>query len=196
MYFDKKKQFRGDKWGSTFKHYLVLDDTNPKNKRDLIEGYSKDQGIPEPHSKTYLLNKIVRLCMNYLLDGRAICATIVQRPDKTYGWDHAHPILELYKHDYKILSHELIENESIRDLKDLYDHIREGKQISELPKLRSETQGKAYTRQLEAHLTAKTFKTKEELIIYCRDKKEEGYEYGLLTDFYRRYCDKWFSEDK
>ncbi|MDJ1502743.1 hypothetical protein [Xanthocytophaga agilis] len=193
MYFDRKKPYRGDKWGATFKHYLVLDDTNPKNKRDLIEGYSKDQGIPEPHDKVYLLNKIVRLCLSYLLDGRALCATIVQRPDKTYTWEHSHPILELYKTEYKILSQELVKNENVRDLNDLYEHIKQGKKISDLPVNRSKTQGKAFTKQLEVHLSSKTFDTHEKLIIYCRDKKEEGYEYGLLTDFYREYCDKWFS---
>jgi hypothetical protein len=192
MFFDKKKIFRGDKWGATYKHYLILDDTHPSNTRNLMEGYSKDQGTPEPHDKEYVLLKSIRLCLVWLQDGRALSATIIQRPDKTYNWQHATPILELGRSNYKVLAPDLVSNLVERNLKDLYEHMNQGREISNLPKNRSNKQGIAFTSQLEKHLELKTFNSEEKLVKYCRDKVEEGYEHGLLKNFYYQYRRKWF----
>ena len=202
MNFKKsEKKFSGDKWGATFKHVMVLDDTHPKNRRTEMTGYSKDMNIPEPLDQNYVLLKQIRVCMEWLQDGRALCATFYKRPDKRYWWTHAHEVLTLFRptknasmKDYKILSFEDVPGEVEKQIIDLYQLISEGKSISEAPAISSKHQRKSFEVTLERHLAYGTFKSMEGLREYCNNKRLEGQNYQLLKNFLSEYAGVWFQK--
>ena len=195
MYFDKKKPFKGDKFNSTYKFYIVLDDRHPRNKIPMLEGYSKDEGTPEPNDKAYLLVKEARVCLEYLADGRALEAALVMRPDMSYTWQYAHEILRLWPDTYEIASQEAVNDYVVRELDEIYRVIGEKKSLKDVPKPKSPDMGKPYLRQLEAHLRKQSFKTLNELNVYCEEKiATRGKEItGVMQDFWRRYKAKWFA---
>lgn len=202
MKFDaKKKPYKGDKWGATFRHIMVLDDTHPKNSLAEMTGYSKDQGIAEPLDKIYLLKKQVRLCLEWIEDGRSLCTGLWARPDKRFWWDKAHPILTLNRpaltdrnKDYEIHSFEDVPGEVEKEIKELYQMMRDGKKIADAPSLTSSLQGKSYEKILERHLAYGTFKSGDGLREYCANRRKEGGEHGMLLEFHRKYTSVWFSK--
>lgn len=202
MKFGKKtKPYKGDKWGSTYRHIMVLDDTHPKNRLPEMTGYSKDQGIPEPLDKTYLLLKQVRLCMEWIEDGRSLCTGLSKRPDMRYWWDKSHPILTLYRparsereKDYEVHSFEDVPGEVEKEIKQLYQLLRDGKKIADAPGRTSSHQGKSFDKTLERHSVYGTFTDPDGLREYCANKRKEGYEYGMLADFHRKYTGIWFAK--
>lgn len=198
---EKTKPFKGDSWGATFKHVMVLDDTHPKNRVGEITGYSKDKGIPEPLDKSYLLIKQVRLCLIWIEDGRSLCTGFLKRPDMRFWWDKAHPILTLYRlakterdKDYEVHSMEDVPGEVERQIKDFYQLMRDGKKIADAPSKTSSHQGKAYGTTLERHMAYGTFTSADALRQYCENKIKEGREPGVLFDFQRKYTSIWFNK--
>lgn len=202
MKFGKKtKPYKGDRWGATYRHIMVLDDTHPRNSLQEMTGYSKDIGVPEPLDKTYLLIKQVKLCLEWIEDGRSLCTGFWARPDKRFWWDKAHPILTLYRpaksereKDYEIHSLEEVPGEVEKEIKDLYQLLHDGKKIADAPSRTSSHQGKAYEKTLERHLAYGTFKSADGLREYCANKRKEGIEQGLLLDFHRKYTSIWFNK--
>lgn len=198
MFKKNETPFRGDSWGATFKHEMLLDDTHPKNRRTQLYGYSKDKSLAEPLDKEYLLLKQVRVCLLWIEDGRALSITFLKRPNKSFWWNHAHPILVLNRPgvtgqpDYQVLSFEDVTNEVDRQIAEMYEKLKAGQSIAEIPKKGSSHQGKAYAVVLEKHLAYGTFKAEDGLKEYCRNKIKENWNRDMLTDFFTKYRNVWF----
>ncbi len=194
-------EFQADPEGSTYKHYIFLDPTNPANTHDVLEGYSKDRRSIEPADKEALLMTKIRDLHwgRYLKPSqnglhKALRVAVCQRPDRTVcTWEHQTLILSLFRDGFEIESQVDVTNKVSAFLETFYAAIKAGKDVAKMP-VAGYQKGKAYEQTHKDMIRYKSLKTVEELVSFYRQRLKDGHNPDVMKSFYTEYMQKHFSD--
>jgi len=191
---NKAAQPPGDKIYSTYWWEIVLDHAHPRNYNPNVKqltGYSKLQGHDEMKDKEMLLMKrILMLATNGYLDAapnRVKYIAIYKRGGTLILKNQDDIICTLLPRDFEMRIADVGKHPKVvKFLKDLYDHLKTGKNIQNLlPK-----EQEKFSKDEYFDITRYNFPSQSHLYLWAERKIQDGHSFLQVQSFVAKYLER------